>query len=867
MVVETIERTGLWRRAFSYVHDGNDAARHRYASALFLFRERVGKLLTFIPGDMRHYTVHDLSHLDALWEMADMICGEEFHLNPAEAFVFGASVLLHDAGMTIAAYPGGIEELNRTPEWEDARSIANKYCLTNNRSSANCEAQAATFAITEVLRLNHAKKAEELASQYWLNPLDQSHEYLLENSELRAHFGAAIGAIAHSHHWNIARLLTDLQQTLGAFSDTPGDWAVDCIKVALLLRCADAAHIDHRRAPRLLLSMTRPSGVSLTHWSFQSKLAKPQVRNGKLLYTSRSPFSLQEVEAWQLCWDVMKMIDRELSDSCDVLVDRKSDAFNVCGVVGAKSAVELAKHVAVDGWRPILTEIQVSDVPSLARTLGGRDLYSSNIAPLRELIQNAADAIDARIAIDPDFSLEEAKITVRVAGHGNDVAVSVEDNGIGMSEKTMTGALIDFGLSFWRSEAVRHEFPGLQAKFKPRGRYGIGFFSVFMWADNVKISSRKFTEGIADARILEFGDGLSRRPILRPAANGESSNRFFTKVTLCVPTEKWSQICADPEDHERLSRYVPNRRVNLNPDRSVALISGMLRIPVYFDDCASMKRVNFPEWESASTEHFIAFLEKTIPGEFSEEQKRFARAEAKINSYGKVIGRAFLMPSIDRSFGSLAVYEQGIFVAYQPAKNVVGFIEGRARNAARDRAEVHNLVQDEEWFAKQMDYMSRIVNNVGEAIVCQEACLSFDRIVRDLPLFLLNRKECSLAELVASAGKMKKIRMTLRTDRAEGEFAAEKVDSAAPFIGKKVDEEKIFFLASLPGKISNEDRVAEFIESSQAPLAQVIRELKQVFGPDADLKVSVTDADSYSRKQSMHIEVCRTLGRILPEST
>ena len=60
---------------------------------------------------MRDYTVHDLSHLDALWEMADLIVGTNFILNPAEAFVFGVAVLLHDAGMTVAAYPGGMEEL------------------------------------------------------------------------------------------------------------------------------------------------------------------------------------------------------------------------------------------------------------------------------------------------------------------------------------------------------------------------------------------------------------------------------------------------------------------------------------------------------------------------------------------------------------------------------------------------------------------------------------------------------------------------------------------------------------------------------------------------------------------------------------
>jgi len=40
----------------------------------------------------------------------------------------------------------------------------------------------------------------------------------------------------------------------------------------------------------------------------------------------------------------------------------------------------------------------------------------------------------------------------------------VEDDGIGMSEHTLTGPLIEFGKSFWASEEAQEEFPGLVSK-------------------------------------------------------------------------------------------------------------------------------------------------------------------------------------------------------------------------------------------------------------------------------------------------------------------------------------------------------------------------------------------------------------------
>jgi hypothetical protein len=65
-------------------------------------------------------TVHDISHLDALWDTAFSVAEGAVNVNRAEAFVLGASILQYDAAMSLAAYPGGTTEVHSTLAWKDA---------------------------------------------------------------------------------------------------------------------------------------------------------------------------------------------------------------------------------------------------------------------------------------------------------------------------------------------------------------------------------------------------------------------------------------------------------------------------------------------------------------------------------------------------------------------------------------------------------------------------------------------------------------------------------------------------------------------------------------------------------------------------
>ena len=114
------KQSSLWKTAFPESCTEHAAQRKRLTEAYERFRERVSQLLGQIKAELPDLTLHDISHVDALWQVASEIAGPDYPLNPAEALVLGGAFLLHDAAHCRAAYPGGLAQLQATAEWQDS---------------------------------------------------------------------------------------------------------------------------------------------------------------------------------------------------------------------------------------------------------------------------------------------------------------------------------------------------------------------------------------------------------------------------------------------------------------------------------------------------------------------------------------------------------------------------------------------------------------------------------------------------------------------------------------------------------------------------------------------------------------------------
>lgn len=526
--MDTVTNTRLWKTTLANNPTDDPAttlARDKLRVSFISFRERAGLMAAEIHRYLPEFTVHDISHLDALWEIADIIAGEGFSLTPTEGFLLGGAFLLHDLGMSLAAYPKGIEELKQGPTWNDIITL--QFMEKNNRQPTAAELaaptpEAVTSATAYLLRALHAKQAKRLGLAAWTFTGTDSQQYLIENTDVRQSFGEIVGVIAHSHWFSVREVEVEFPQTLGAPHWCPRDWTINPLKLACLLRLADAGHIDARRAPYFLRAIRHISATPADYWSFQQRLNKPHLSGDALCYTSSYAFRFEESASWWLCLDTLHMIDDELRAVDALLADKGINRFAARRVAGTESSERLISYIPTEGWAPVDAFVQVSDVPRLLTCLGGKELYGQDMrVPLRELIQNSADALRARWAFE---SRPEGwgQVTVRLGEDGEKHWLEVEDNGIGMSSTVLTKYLLDFGTSFWGSSAMIDELPGLLGSgFRPTGKYGIGFFSIFMLGDSVRIRTRRADAAQKDTLVLEFNTGLSSRPILREAANDE----------------------------------------------------------------------------------------------------------------------------------------------------------------------------------------------------------------------------------------------------------------------------------------------------------------------------------------------------------
>ncbi|TMR09671.1 HSP90 family protein, partial [Nonomuraea turkmeniaca] len=117
-----------------------------------------------------------------------------------------------------------------------------------------------------------------------------------------------------------------------------------------------------------------------------------------------------------------------------------------------------------------------------------RHLYSSPRVYVRELLQNATDAITARRAGERDGARSPATVAIDVSTDGAGGLISVRDTGIGLTEDEVHTLLATIGRSSKRDELgfSRHEF---------LGQFGIGLLSGFLVADEISVETRSARGG------------------------------------------------------------------------------------------------------------------------------------------------------------------------------------------------------------------------------------------------------------------------------------------------------------------------------------------------------------------------------------
>ena len=157
-------------------------------------------------------------------------------------------------------------------------------------------------------------------------------------------------------------------------------------------------------------------------------------------------------------------------------------------------------------------------------------LYSNKEIFLRELISNASDALDKLNYLtlsDEKFKNIEFKPQITINFDEKKGILSVEDNGIGMSEKELVENLGTIAKSGTKS--FLNALSGDKKKDSALiGQFGVGFYSSFMVAQKVIVTSQKAGQKAGDSKAFAWiSDGKGEYEISECAKDA-----FGTKIEL-----------------------------------------------------------------------------------------------------------------------------------------------------------------------------------------------------------------------------------------------------------------------------------------------------------------------------------------------
>lgn len=207
-------------------------------------------------------------------------------------------------------------------------------------------------------------------------------------------------------------------------------------------------------------------------------------------------------------------------------------------------------------------------------------IYTHKEIFLREILSNASDAIDKlcyRSLTDEQVGMKREDFAITIRPDQEARTLTVSDNGIGMNDTDLEqnlGVIASSGTFQFRQELDK------DAESDVIGQFGVGFYSAFMVAANVKVYSRAY--GADEAYVWESNgaEGYTVEPCEK-ASNG-------TQIVLTIKE--------DTED-EKYSEFLESYRVQ----ELVRKYSDYIRYPIRMEVEKSRMKEQ-PEGEEADEE-------------------------------------------------------------------------------------------------------------------------------------------------------------------------------------------------------------------------------------------------------------------------
>lgn len=490
-----------------------DTARERSALGGFNLASARHELKQLLEGigrtqEFSTYTRHDITHIDALLQSTDWIIPERTwaELTVADALVITLSIYLHDLGMLVTKDEFAAREESEFPEFRE-RILSDqgpRGVDFRDRLDALEGRDREHFLYEEFVRVHHAERIEA-----WV--LGKGHERfgiskaavgIVDSvlSKLDEVIRADIALVARSHHLDDLDD-TDKYQVRRSYGSDRQDEA-NLQYAAVILRTADLLHMSRDRTPTIQYQLASPADpLGQREWRKQRavRAVKPQpTRSGepaKIGVHAR----FDEPEGYFALMEYLDYCDVQLQQSAKWVKDAREEHVSCPeGFEFPWRFVDRDQIEAVGFNRHHFSF--TFDQAKVLELLTGHTLYNDASVAIREIVQNAIDAVRLQQSILP--SLDDSP-DVFVGYRTADRMLRVRDRGTGMTQETLTDHFLKVGSSGYQTDQFKERHP----MFSPISRFGIGVLSAFMIADEVRVATIDSGESVGRELVLKSVHG------------------------------------------------------------------------------------------------------------------------------------------------------------------------------------------------------------------------------------------------------------------------------------------------------------------------------------------------------------------------
>lgn len=178
-------------------------------------------------------------------------------------------------------------------------------------------------------------------------------------------------------------------------------------------------------------------------------------------------------------------------------------------------------------------------------------IYTHKEIFLRELISNANDALDKFYYLsltDESISFDRENFYIRLTPDKEARTLTISDTGIGMDKEELDNNLGVIAKS--GSLAFKQEHEAME-DVDIIGQFGVGFYSAFMVADKVTVTSKKFGSDEAYCWVSSGADGYE----IKPAQKDTAGTEIVLHLKADTEDEKYSEFLDEYKLRSLVKKY------------------------------------------------------------------------------------------------------------------------------------------------------------------------------------------------------------------------------------------------------------------------------------------------------------------------